>query len=101
VFGTFASAILLAFSFYFAPIGDFRALANVLVFGPLTLARPFVIVGGLAYAVYSTWDARVAIIAVVAGVSILSFESVVSRPYARAWRDLLDDARRAPPSVRS
>jgi hypothetical protein len=90
VYGAFATAIFGAFAFYFAPIGDFRVLTNVIVFGPLTLARPYVIAGGLAAAVVHVPDARVAMVAVSAGISMLSFQRIMDRRYVDRWRRVLE-----------
>jgi hypothetical protein len=89
VYATFASAIFLAFGFYFAPIGDFRVMTNVIVFGPLTLARRGVIAGAMALAVWRVPDSRVALVAVTATISMLAFEPLLGRRYAHEWRRLV------------
>jgi hypothetical protein len=90
VYGLFATTIFTAFAFFFAPVGDFRVLTNVVVFGPLTVARPYVMAGGLLAAVAFVPDLRVGIVAASAAVTMLSFQSVVSRRYADRWRRLLE-----------
>ncbi len=89
VFGIFSAFILGAFAFYFAPIGDFRVLTSVIVFGPLTLLRRVVIAGGLAFAVIRVPDVRVAILAVFAGITMLAFEPFLARFYRDQWRALV------------
>lgn len=89
VYAIFATAIFTAFGFYFAPIGDFRVLTNVIVFGPLTILRPYVIALGLLLAVWSAGNTRVAIVGVSAGVAMLLFQRVADRPYASRWRRLV------------
>jgi hypothetical protein len=89
VYGIFATTIFLAFGFYFAPIGDFRVLANVLVFGPLTLVRRPVIVLGMALAVLRVPSARVAVLAAVAAISMCLFEGLVGRRNTKRWKDLV------------
>lgn len=91
VYGLFATAIAIAFALYFAP-GEFRVLANVIVFGPLTILRRFVIVGGLVYVIESTQGLRVAVLAICGGVSILAFEPLFGRRYHGHWRALLVEA---------
>ena len=80
--------MLATFAIYFAPIGDFRVLTSVIVFGPLTLARPWIILGGLVAAAALVPDVRVVVVAVVAGTSMLSFEKLLARRYAERWRAL-------------
>lgn len=93
IFAAYASAIFAAFAFFFAPIGDFRVLTNVLVFGPFTLARPYVIVAGLVVGVLrvradaEAW--RVAVLAVAAGTAMLLFQRAMDRSYADRWKRLL------------
>lgn len=90
VYAVYAAAIFAAFAFYFAPVGDFRVLTNVIVFGPFTLARPWVIASGLVAAVVSTRDVRVGIAATSAGLAMLGFQRVMDRPFAKHWRRLLE-----------
>jgi hypothetical protein len=89
VFGVFATLVLLAFGFYFAPFADFRVLTNVVVFGPLTLARTLVIVAGLGVVVVRNPDARTAIAAASAAVSMIGLERFLARRYEGAWRALV------------
>lgn len=89
VYGTFATAIFLAFGFYFAPIGDFRVLTNVIVFGPLTLARRVVIVGGMIVAAWRANDGRVLVVAATATIAMIAFEPVLGRRYKEQWRRLV------------
>lgn len=89
VYGIFAATIMLAFGFYFAPIGDFRVLTNVIVFGPLTLARRAVIVGGMVAASWRVADPRVTAVAASATLAMLAFEPLLGRAYADRWRRLL------------
>ena len=93
IFAAYASAIFAAFAFFFTPIGDFRVLTNVLVFGPFTLARPYVIAVGLVAgvarvrALESAW--RVAVLALVAGTAMLFFQRWMDRPHVDRWRRLV------------
>lgn len=88
-FGAFASVALAAFAFYFAPVGDFRVLANVVVLGPFTIARPWVIAGGCGYAAWASHDARVALLAISASTTMLAAERWLARRYTSLWRELL------------
>ena len=92
IFGTFATTVLATFAIYFVPVGELRVLASVIVFGPLTLARPWVIAGGLVAAVVLVPDLRVGAAATSAALSMLSFQRLLDRRYAERWRWLLDVA---------
>jgi hypothetical protein len=89
VFGSFATVTLLAIGFWFAPVWELRLLPTLLVLGPLTLVRHWVIAGGLLYAVLGTSNPRVLIVATVAGVSMLGLEPALGRAHAERWRRLL------------
>ena len=80
---------------YFAPVGDFRVLTNVIVFGPLSLLRRLVMVGGLVAAVVRVPDVRVAVMALSAGIAMLAFEPLLERAYSEQWRALLPGGRGA------
>ena len=85
----FASVVLIALLFWFAPVRELRMIPTLTVLGPLTLLRPFVVAGGLLFAAAgaSTW--RVWLVAAVAGTSMLAFEHVLGRRYADRWRRLV------------
>lgn len=89
-YGAFAALTLLAFVFYFAPVGDFRALTSVIVLGPLTLFRPVVIGGGIAVAAAKATDPRVALLGCSAGLSMIFFEHLLGRAHRREWERLLE-----------
>jgi hypothetical protein len=89
VFGGFAALTVVSLGFWFAPGEELRMIPTLVVLGPLTMIRPLVIGGGLFYAALATGEPRVWIAAAVAGVSMLGFEHVLGRPYARRWRRLL------------
>jgi hypothetical protein len=91
IFGGFASLTLVAIALWFAPDPEVQLLATIIVLGPLTLARPIVIAGGLAIAANATGNVGVWIVAAVAAVTMLSFESVVGRTHLRHWRSLVTD----------
>ncbi|MCB9674898.1 MAG: hypothetical protein H6737_07260 [Alphaproteobacteria bacterium] len=50
VYSVYAALIAVGFALRAIPNVDVRTLTSVLIFGPLTLLRPFVIVGGAAWA---------------------------------------------------
>jgi hypothetical protein len=89
VFAVFATVTLIAILFWFAPSRELRIVPTLLVLGPLTLVRPWVVVGGLAYAAagaarWETW-----IVAAIAGVSMIGIEPWLGRPHRERWRRLV------------
>jgi hypothetical protein len=89
VFGLFATTVLIAILFWFAPVRELRIVPTLLVLGPMTLLRPLVIAGGLAYAASGAPEWRVWLAAFAAGVSMLGIEGVLGRGYAERWRRLV------------
>jgi hypothetical protein len=88
VFGVFATSTALALAFWFAPMQELRLIPTLVVLGPLTLLRPLVIVGGLAWAAVRSSEPRVWILAAIAGIFMLSAERLLGRPYRERWRRL-------------
>jgi hypothetical protein len=89
VFGVFATLVLLAILFWFAPMRELRIVPTLLVLGPMTLLRPLVIGGGLLYVALWAQDWRVWLVAAAAGVSMLGIEWVLGRAYVDRWRRLV------------
>jgi hypothetical protein len=90
IFGSFATLTVIAIALWFVRDPDTQLLATVIVLGPFTLVRPFVIAGGLAIAAASSSEPRVWIAACVAAITMLSFERFAGRAYAGRWRALLE-----------
>jgi hypothetical protein len=88
VFGVFATATVLALAFWFAPLQELRLVPTLVVLGPLTLLRPLVIAGGLAWAAVRSSEPRVWIVAGIAAISMLCAERLLGRPYRERWRRL-------------
>jgi len=88
VFGVFATATALALAFWFAPVHELRLIPTLIVLGPLTLLRPLVIAGGLAWAGVRSHEPRVWIVATMAGISMLCAERVLGRSYRERWKRL-------------
>jgi hypothetical protein len=89
VFGIFATATAAALVFWFAPAQQLRLIPTLIVLGPLTLLRPLVIAGGLAWAAVRSSEPRVWIVAIAAGVSMLAAERILGVPYRERWKRLL------------
>lgn len=89
IFGSFATLTIAAMVFWFSPIPEYRLLSSIIVLGPLTLLRPFVIAGGLVLACAGTSEPRVWIAAIAAGLTMLSFEHVIGRLHATRWKRLV------------
>jgi len=78
----------LALAFWFAPVQELRLVPTLIVLGPLTLLRPLVIAGGLAWAAVRSDEPRVWILAGCAGISMLCAERLLGRPYRERWKRL-------------
>lgn len=89
VFGVFATATALALAFWFAPAQELRLVPTLIVLGPLTMLRPVVIAGGLAWAAVRSSEPRVWLVAILAGVSMLAAERVLGVPYRDRWKRLV------------
>jgi hypothetical protein len=89
VFGIFATATAAALVFWFAPAQQLRLIPTLIVLGPLTLLRPLVIAGGLAWAAVRSSEPRVWIVAIAAGVSMLAAERILGVPYRERWKRLV------------
>ncbi len=89
IFGSFATITIAAFAFWFSPIPEYRLLSSIIVLGPLTLARPLVIAGGLGISASRSSEPRVWIAAAVAAITMLAFEHVVGRLHTGHWRRLV------------
>jgi hypothetical protein len=87
--GAYATLILAAFTLYLAPIGEARVLASVVVFGPLTLARRWMIVLSIAIAALPERDLRVMVMGLATGAAMLAFEPAIGARYAASWRRLV------------
>jgi hypothetical protein len=90
IFGVFATLTLGALAFWFSPIPEYRLLASIIVLGPLTLIRPYVIVAALAVAAIGSSGPRVWIVALLGGVSMIGLEHVAGRAHTRNWRRLIE-----------
>lgn len=88
VFGAFAAVTLCALVVLLSPLRDHRVLASMVVFGPLTMLRPVVVVVGLGFAASRSPDARVWLVAMLGAGVLLGFERWMGRAYADSWRRL-------------
>ncbi len=79
----FAAAITLGFAAYFSPALEVRSLGTVIVLGPGTFLRPFVILGGALYASVGA-SAVVAGAALCAATIMIGIEHVLTRYFARS-----------------
>jgi hypothetical protein len=83
VFLPYAAAVLINLALRALPSTDIRASTSVMVLGPLTGARPFVMVAGV---LYGTWTARLLetrLLGVFVLVAMLSLERFLDRIAAR------------------
>jgi hypothetical protein len=89
VFGAFATLTLVAIVFWFAPVRELRIVPTLVVLGPLTLARPLVVVAGLLHAVAGSTNPRVWATGLAAGISMIGVEHALGRGYVDRWRRLV------------
>jgi hypothetical protein len=92
VYLPYAVVIGLAFGVRAVPSVDLRSLASVVIFGPMTLLRPAIVVGGGAWAVFNVPRAEVAILVGAVIPVVLFLERFLARRTAsgraephRAW----------------
>lgn len=78
----YATVVLVALGGWTAAEQDVRTLASVVLLGPLSLARPFVILGGAAVAI----AARPSIPVVALAVTTAALQLSTGPLLARAWR---------------
>lgn len=92
VYGAYATVTLAALALYLVGSFDFGVLASVLVLGPFTLIRPWVIGAGAAWAVWSAPDAVSAAFALSSAALMMNFERVLELGQP-PWRGLEGDRR--------
>ncbi len=80
VYVPFATFVAAAFALYTIRSVDLRSMLSTIVFGPITLLRPLVIVGG-AFATGVTAGADVLLAALTAAACMLAVEPIVGRYY--------------------
>jgi hypothetical protein len=92
VYGVYATLVLAALALYLTGSFDFGVLASVLVLGPFTLIRPWVILAGAAWVAATADTAAAAAMSVGAGSVMALFERLLAlgRP---PWRGLEGDPR--------
>lgn len=79
VYVPYAAAVGLAFAIFALPIGDTRILTSVIVFGPFTLVRPWVMAAGAALGVVTAPRPETALVVGVAVATLLGQERVLAR----------------------
>ncbi len=83
VYGIYATVVLLAFLPYLFWGSEIRTLTTVIVFGPLTLLRPGVVLAGVLACVARKPTWAVAISAAAASTAVLLLEPLLDRWYTR------------------
>ena len=78
VYGVYATLVLLALTLYIGGSMDLSVLASVLILGPFTMIRPFVIIAGAAYALIGTAHPVVVLFAVSAASVMAGFEALLA-----------------------
>jgi hypothetical protein len=88
VYGVFATLVVGALALYLIGSFDLGVLATVLVLGPFTLLRPFVIVAGAAWAAWCADSAAAGSFCVAGALTMLAFERLLELG-SPPWRGLL------------
>lgn len=91
VYGVYATLVVLALGLYLSASFDFGVLASVLVLGPFTLIRPWVILCGAGWAAWHAPSLPAAVLALAAGAVMALFEPLLNLG-APPWRGLEGDA---------
>ncbi len=84
VYLPYAIAIVGAFAFRAIPSVDIRSITSVIVFGPLTFARPAVALGGLIAGALASPEPRILALATALVCAMLAVELLVGRDLERA-----------------
>jgi hypothetical protein len=84
VFGAFGALVALALVVYLASRHELRTLATVMILGPCTLARPWLVLGAAVWAtaLASAW--QTAVLTWFSSALVLSLEFWLNRRFARA-----------------
>ena len=86
VYFPYAGLILVAFAARAVPSVDVRSLTSTLVFGPMTLLRPFVAVAGMGWAIAASHDPLLGAIGIGVLALMLSMETLLGQRYrGTAW----------------
>ena len=89
VFAVFATLTLVAILFWFAPFRELRIVPTLLVLGPMTLIRPWVVIGGLLWAAAGSTRWQTWLVATIAGASTIGMEYWLGGPHRERWRRLV------------
>jgi hypothetical protein len=81
VYVPYAAVILAALAVRLVPSVDVRSLTSTLVFGPLTLLRPFVVLGGLVWGAAAAPRPALLGLAALIGLMMLSLERILGRQW--------------------
>lgn len=90
VYGVYATLVVVALGLYLSGSFDFGVLASVLVLGPFTLIRPWVILAGAAWAAWQADTVAAAGMALAAGAVMARFEALLDLGHP-PWRGLEGD----------
>lgn len=83
IFATYATLVFAALLAYLVPSTDVSTLATVIVLGPFTMLRPWVVAAGAIAAALTAREPRTAVLALVAGAVLASLERLLGRARRR------------------
>jgi len=79
VFLPYAAAVVINLAFRALPSTDIRASTSVMVLGPLTGARPFVMIAGVLYGIWSARLLETRLLGIFVLLAMLSLEALLDR----------------------
>jgi hypothetical protein len=83
IYGAYAALVLVALLAYLVPDSDVSTLATVVILGPFTMLRPWVIWAGAAAAIAAAREPRTALLAALAATAL----STLQRLLGLSWRN--------------
>ena len=78
VYLPYAAIILLAFLVRLIPSVDIRSITSTVIFGPFTLIRPMVAIGGVIYGVLGALRIQIVVLAAIVLTLMLGAESLLN-----------------------
>ena len=91
VYAGFAALVLAALAVWAVPVTEVRTLASVTVLGPGTLLRPWVLLAGLSWGLWTRPTMPVGVLAFYAAATMLPLERWLARRYFALDARLLED----------
>jgi hypothetical protein len=92
VYGAYATLVFFALLAYLIPDVDVSILATVLILGPFTMLRPWLIWAGALWAAWSAREPRTAVLAVASAAALSALQPLLGRAWRRGRNPLAGQA---------